>query len=130
MRPAAISVAALLLLLGGHAFAGASALGQQAIDAKKAAEGWIARADSVRTVAETVLDGAVKKGAEEHPVAKDNVLDARHWLEEGAKALDGARTAYEAEDYEKSGNLGNMAWQYYVKAGTAAVLAARLVGGG
>ncbi len=36
----------------------------------------------------------------------------------------------ESEDYETASTFANMTWQYYVKAGTAAVLAARLVGGG
>ena len=35
-----------------------------------------------------------------------------------------------AEDYKRAANMGNMAWQYYVKAGTAAVLASKIATGG
>lgn len=118
-----------LLLLSGRALLGAPAQ-QQQVDAKAGAEKWIAQADSTRALVEGVLKSAVEAGAEQHAVAKDNVIDARHWLAEGAKALKAAREAMEAEDYEGAGKQGNMAWQYYVKAGTAAVLASRLVGGG
>lgn len=128
MKKLAFPVAALLLL-AGRALVGAPQQ-QEAQDPKAKAESWIAKADSVRTLVEGVLASAVEAGAEEHPVAKDQVLDARHWMGEGEKALESARKAMEAEDYTKAGNSGNMAWQYYVKAGTAAVLASKLVSGG
>ncbi len=63
-------------------------------------------------------------------MAKDQVKDAQRWADEGEKTLAAAKEAYDAEDYVKAGNMGNMAWQYYVKSGTAAVLAAKLVSGG
>ena len=72
----------------------------------------------------------MEAGAEEHAVAKDQIKDAQHWMGEAAKALAGAKEAQAAEDWVKAGNMGNMAWQYYVKAGTAAVLAAKLASGG
>ncbi len=128
MKKLALPVAALLLL-AGRALVGAPQQ-QEAQDTKAKAESWIAKADSVRTLVEGVLAGAVEAGAEEHAVAKDQVMDARHWMGEGAKALESARKALEAEDYAKAANTGNMAWQYYVKAGTAAVLASKLVSGG
>ncbi len=128
MKKLALPVAALLLL-AGRALVGAPQQ-QEAQDPKAKAESWIAKADSVRTLVEGVLASAVEAGAEEHAVAKDQVIDARHWMGEGAKALESARKAMEAEDYTKAANTGNMAWQYYVKAGTAAVLASKLVSGG
>lgn len=127
MKMLALPVAALLLL-GGRALIGAPQQ-QQAEDPKAKAESWIARADSTRALVEGVLASAVEAGAEQHAVAKDQVVDARHWIGEGAKALESARKAMEAEDYTKAANTGNMAWQYYVKAGTAAVLASKLVSG-
>lgn len=128
MKKLALPVAALLLL-GGRALIG-SPQQQEVEDAKAKAESWIAKADSVRTLVEGVLASAVEAGAEEHAVAKDQVMDARQWMGEGGKALESARKAMEAEDYTKAANIGNMAWQYYVKAGTAAVLASKLVSGG
>lgn len=122
-----IAVAALSLL-SGRALAGVPA--QDPDDDKAKAENWIAQADSTKALVEGVLASAIEAGAEEHPVAKDQVIDARHWLDEGASALATAREALEAEDYERAANAGNLAWQYYVKAGTSAVLAAKLVGGG
>ncbi|HSG82198.1 MAG TPA: hypothetical protein VLC48_08115 [Gemmatimonadota bacterium] len=119
---------AVLLLLSGRALVGVPA--QQQEDPKTKAEGWIAQADSVKALVETVLAGAVEAGAAEHAVAKDQVNDARRWTAEGEKALLAAKEAYEAADYTGAGNKGNLAWQYYVKAGTAAVLAGKLVSGG
>jgi hypothetical protein len=119
---------AAFLSLSGRAHAGTPALQQE--DAKAKAENWITQADSTKALVESVLASAIEAGAEDHAVAKDQVKDAQHWLGEAAKALDTAKEAYAAEDYVKAGNMGNMAWQYYVKAGTAAVLANKLVSGG
>ena len=127
MRKLLLPVAALLLL-SGRAFAGVPALQQE--DAKVKAENWITQADSTKALVESVLASAIEAGAEDHAVAKDQVKDARYWLDEAVKTLAGAKEAYAAEDYVKAGNMGNMAWQYYVKAGTAAVLAAKLASGG
>ncbi len=128
MRRLALPVAALLLL-SGRALSGAPLQGQEQ-DPKAKAEKWIAQADSTRALVDGVLTAAVEAGAETHPVAKDNVVDARLWMGEGDRALKSAREAMEAEDYKKAANIGNMAWQYYVKAGTAAVLASKLMSGG
>jgi hypothetical protein len=119
---------AVLALLGGRALMGAPPIQQE--DAKTKAASWIANADSTKALVEGVLAAAVEAGAETHEVAKDNVTDARRWMTEGDKSLKAAKEAFEAEDYVKAGNVGNMAWQYYVKAGTAAVLANKLVSGG
>jgi hypothetical protein len=116
------------LLLSGLAFAGVPALQQE--DAKAKAENWIMQADSTKALVESVLASAMEAGAENHAVAKDQIKDAQHWMGEAAKTLAGAKEAYAADDYVKAGNMGNMAWQYYVKAGTAAVLAAKLASGG
>lgn len=129
MRKLVFPIAALLLLSTGRVLPGAPASGQGE-DAKADAESWIAKADSVRGLVDGVLAQAVEAGAEEHAVAKDNVVDARRWMAEGAKALEAAKAALEAEEFQTAARQGNMAWQYYVKAGTAAVLASRLVGGG
>lgn len=102
----------------------------QQVDAKASAENWIAQADSTKALVEGVLASAVEAGAEDHAVAKDQVNDARRWLGEAERALDAAKQAMGAEDYQRAANMGNMAWQYYVKAGTAAVLASKLVSGG
>lgn len=126
MRKIVLPVAALLLL-SGRVFADAPALQQE--DPKAKAAKWIAQADSTRELVESVLAGAIEAGAEDHAVAKDQVKDAQHWMGEAAKALASAKESFAAEDYVKAGNLGNMAWQYYVKAGTAAVLANKLVSG-
>jgi hypothetical protein len=117
------------LLLSGRALAGVPAQ-QQEQDPKAKAEKWIAQADSVKALVESVIASAIEGGAEEHAVAKDQLTDAQRWSAEGVKTLDAAKEAYEAGDYTKAGNMGNMAWQYYVKAGTAAVLAVKLVSGG
>jgi hypothetical protein len=127
MRKLALPIAALLLL-SGRALVGVPA--QQQEDAKTKAENWIMNADSTKALVESVLAGAIEAGAAEHAVAKDQVKDAEHWMDEAAKALASAKEALAAEDYTKAGNFGNMAWQYYVKAGTAAVLASKLVSGG
>ncbi len=127
MRKLVLPVAALLLL-SGRAFPGVPA--QQQEDAKAKAHNWIVQADSTQALVESVLSGAIEAGAEDHAVAKDQVKDAQYWMAEAAKALDGAKQAYAAEDFVKAGNMGNMAWQYYVKAGTAAVLATKLASGG
>lgn len=123
---ASILILSALLLSGGPAVAGPAL--QQQEDARAEAESWMARADSVRGVVEAVLASAVEAGAEEHAVAKDNVADARHWVDEAETAMKRAEEAYGAEDYSRASTFGNLAWQYYVKAGTAAVLAARLAG--
>ena len=120
--------AAALLLLSGRALAGVPALQQE--DAKAKAENWIAQADSTRALVESVLAGAVEAGAEQHAVAKDAVADARLWLAEAEKNLKAAKEAFAEEDYAKAGTSGNMAWQYYVKAGSAAVRASKLASGG
>jgi hypothetical protein len=112
---------AALTLLSGRALVGVPAQDQD--DDKAKAENWIAQADSTKALVEGVLAGAVEAGAEEHPAASGQVTDARHWLGEGARAL-------AAEDYVRAANMGNMAFQYYVKAGTSAVLAAKLATGG
>jgi len=133
MRTFALGLAiAALLPLSGRAFKGAPVLrGQEkAEDHQAKAQEWIAKADSTRALVDGVLKGAVEAGAEEHAVAKDNVADARRWMSEGDKRLEAAKAAMEEQSYEAAEKDGNMAWQYYVKAGTAAVLAARLVGGG
>ena len=122
-------VIATLLPLSGRAVLGAPDGAQEKDPQTKAAE-WVARADSVRATVAGVLAQAVEAGAEEHAVAGDNVADARRWLAEGDKALESAKAAMEEEAYEKAAAEGNMAWQLYVKAGSAAVRAARLVGGG
>ncbi|NIN73466.1 MAG: hypothetical protein GTO46_16390 [Gemmatimonadetes bacterium] len=122
-----IAVAALTLL-SGRALVGVPAQDQDEDKAK--AENWIAQADSTKALVEGVLASAIEAGAEEHPVASGQVADAQSWLGEGARALATAKEALAAEDYERAANVGNMAWQYYVKAGTAAVLAAKLVSGG
>ncbi len=127
MRKFVIPIAALLLL-SGRALVGVPA--QQQDEAKTKADAWLARSDSVKGVVETVLASAVEAGAEEHAVAAGFVTDARHWLEEGDKQLAAAREAYEAGDFATASDKGNMAWQYYVKAGTGAVRAAKLVSGG
>jgi len=127
MRKLVLPIVALLLL-SGRAFAGVPALQQE--DAKAKAENWIMQADSTKALVESVLASAIEAGAEDHAVAKDQVKDAQHWMGEAAKALAGAKEAQATEDYVKAGNMGNMAWQYYVKAGTAAVLAAKLASGG
>ncbi len=119
---------AVLALLGGRALLGAPPLQQE--DAKAKAASWIAKADSTKALVEGVLAAAVEAGAEQHAVAKDYVTDASRWMTEGDKSLKAAKEAFAAEDYLKAGNLGNMAWQYYVKTGTAAVLANKLVSGG
>ena len=120
---------AALVLLGGHAIAGVPAQQQQ--DEEKAkAENWITQADSTKALVESVLASALEAGAEEHAVAKDQVNDARHWLVEAENALAAAKEAMAAEDYKRAANMGNMAWQYYVKAGTAAVLASKIATGG
>jgi hypothetical protein len=119
---------AALLLLCGRAVAGVPALQQE--DAKVKAENWITQADSTKALVEGVLAAAVDAGAAEHAVAKDQVNDAQRWVAEGEKALTAAKEALAAEDYVKAGNMGNLSWQYYVKAGTAAVLASKLVSGG
>jgi hypothetical protein len=116
------------LLLSGLAFAGVPALQQE--DAKAKAENWIMQADSTKALVESVLASAIEAGAEDHAVAKDQLKDAQHWMGEAAKTLAGAKEAHAAEDWVKAGNMGNMAWQYYVKAGTAAVLAAKLASEG
>ncbi len=128
MRKLALPLA-VLLLLSGHALMGVPAQ-QQEQDPKAKAESWIAQADSVKALVESVIASAIEGGAEEHAVAKDQVKDAQRWADEGEKTLAAAKEAYDAEDYVKAGNMGNMAWQYYVKSGTAAVLAAKLVSGG
>ncbi|UCC71964.1 MAG: hypothetical protein JSV86_16595 [Gemmatimonadota bacterium] len=122
-----IAVAALTLL-SGHAIVGVAAQDQDEDTAK--AENWIAQADSTKALVEGVLVSAAQAGAEQHPVAKDQFTDARRWLAEGDQALAAAKEAMAVEDFEKAANMGNMAWQYYVKAGTAAVLAAKLAAGG
>ena len=120
---------AALALLGGHAIAGVPAQQQQ--DEEKAkAENWITQADSTKALVESVLASALEAGAEEHAVAKDQVNDARHWLVEAERSLAAAKEAMAAEDYKRAANMGNMAWQYYVKAGTAAVLASKIATGG
>lgn len=128
MRKLALPLAALLLL-SGRALAGVPAQ-QQEQDPKAKAESWIAQADSVKVLVDGVIASAVEAGAEEHAVAKDQLTDAQRWSAEGVKALHEAKQAYEAGDYTKAGNMGNMSWQYYVKAGTAAVLAAKIASGG
>lgn len=129
MRKLAVPVA-MLLLWSGRALVGEPALQQAEDDPKAQAESWISQADATKAIVDGVLKAAVDAGAEQHAVAKDNVADCRHWMEEAAKARQAAQEAWDAEDYEKASTQGNMAWQYYVKAGTAAVLAARLVGAG
>lgn len=128
MKRALVFAVAAFLFLSGRALAGSPALQQE--DAKAKAENWITQADSTKALVESVLASAIEAGAEDHAVAKDQVKDAQHWLGEAAKALATAKEAYAADDYVKAGNMGNMAWQYYVKAGTAAVLANKLVSGG
>ncbi len=120
---------AVFLLASGYAVAGVPAW-QQAEDTKVQAENWMAEADSTEALVAGVLKSALDAGAEEHAVAKDNVVDARHWMDEGVKAREAAQQAWDAGDYAKASSMGNMAWQYYVKAGTAAVLAARIASGG
>lgn len=127
MRKLVLPVVALLLL-SGRALAGVPA--QQQEDAKAKAENWIMQADSTEALVAGVLSAAIEAGAEEHAVASDHVVDAQHWMDEAEKALTAAKEAYAAEDYTKAGNMGNMAWQYYVKAGSAAVRASKLVSGG
>ncbi|MGD2216917.1 MAG: hypothetical protein PVJ64_09175 [Gemmatimonadales bacterium] len=117
-----------LTLLSGRALVGVPAQDQD--EDKTKAENWIAQADSTKALVEGVLASAIEAGAAEHPVASGQATDARHWLDEGATALATAKEALAAEDYERAANAGNMAWQYYVKAGTSAVLAAKLVSGG
>lgn len=129
LRALVAPVGIIVLATVGHAVVGVPSARQEK-DPKAEVTRWIGEADSTRALVETVLAGALEKGAEEHPVAKDNVVDARHWMAEGEKALKAANEALAAEDYEKAARHGNMAWQYYVKAGTAAVLADRLAGGG
>jgi hypothetical protein len=119
---------AVLALLGGRALLGAPPMQQE--DAKAKAANWIEKADSTKALVDGVLAAAVEAGAEQHAVAKDYVTDASRWMTEGDKSLKAAKEAFAAEDYLKAGNLGNMAWQYYVKTGTAAVLANKLVSGG
>jgi hypothetical protein len=123
-----LSVAALAVL-GGLAATGVPAQQEQDEDKAKA-ENWITQADSTKALVESVLASAVEAGAEEHAVAKDQVNDARHWLGEAERALAAAKEAMAAEDYQRAANMGNMAWQYYVKAGTAAVLASKIATGG
>jgi hypothetical protein len=119
---------AVLALLGGRALLGAPPIQQE--DAKAKAASWIAKGDSTKALVDGVLAAAVEAGAEKHAVAKDYVTDASRWMTEGDKSLKAAKEAFAAEDYVKAGNVGNMAWQYYVKSGTAAVLANKLVSGG
>ena len=128
MRKLAFPLVALLLL-SGRALAGVPDQ-QQEQDPKAKAENWIMQADSTRALVDGVLASALEGGAEEHAVAKDQVKDARYYMGEGDKALAAAKEALEADDYTRAANMGNAAWQYYVKVGTAAVLAARLVSGG
>jgi hypothetical protein len=129
MRTKKLIIAVVALtLLSGRALVGVPAQDQDEDKAK--AEKWIAQADSTKALVESVLASAIEAGAEEHPVASGQVVDARHWLGEGARALATAKEALAAEDYVRAANVGNMAWQYYVKAGTAAVLAVKLASGG
>lgn len=121
-------VGIVVLATVGHADIGVPSARQEK-DPQAEAARWIG-ADSTRALVETVLAGALEQGAEEHPVAKDNVVDARHWMAEGEKALKAANDAMTEEEYETAARHGNMAWQYYVKAGSAAVRADRLAGGG
>lgn len=129
LRALVVPIGIIVLATVGHAIVGVPSAGQEK-DPQTEAAGWISKADSVQALVQTVLAGAIEKGAEEHPVAKDNVVDARRWMAEGEKALKAAKEAMAAEDYEKANRQGNMAWQYYVKAGSAAVRADRLAGGG
>ncbi len=129
MKTLKVPIAVLLLAVAGRALTGAPARQQEA-DLKAKAQKWIAQADSAKVLVEGVLADAVKAGAEKHAVAKDNVVDARYWLGEAGKALKSAKEAYEAGDFKKAATMGNMAWQYYVKAGSAAVRASKLAGGG
>lgn len=129
MKRFVTSIAALLILWGGYAHAGVPTA-QQAEDAKAKAESWMTQADSTKAVVDGVLASAVEAGAEDHPVASGSVADARLWMDQAAKARATADEAYEAEDFDKAATMYNMVWQYYVKAGTAAVLAARLASGG
>ena len=122
-------VIAALLPLSGRAFEGAPLRAQEKDPQAKAAD-WIAKADSTRVTVNGVLTQAVDAGAAEHAIAGDNVADARRWLAQGDTVLAEAKSAMEEEDYETAANQGNMAWQLFVKAGSAAVRAARLVGGG
>ena len=129
MKNLALSIAALLILWGGYAHAGVPTV-QQGEDARAKAESWLEKADSTQAVVEGVLSSAVEAGAEEHPVASGNVADARMWMEQAEQARATAKEAYDAGNFDKAATQYNMVWQYYVKAGTAAVLAARLASGG
>ena len=129
MKKLTLSIAALLILWGGYARAGVPTV-QQDADAQATADSGLEKADSTRAVVEGVLTSAVEAGAEEHPVASGSLADARMWIEQAEKARGTAAEAYEAEDFDKAATMYNMVWQYYVKAGTAAVLAARLASGG
>lgn len=128
MRKITTSLVAVMLW-SGYALAGVPTP-QQAEDQKVQAASWMAKSDSVAAIVDAVIGAAVEAGAEQHAVAKDQVNDCKHWQGEAVKSRETAQEAFDAGDYEKASAMGNMAWQYYVKAGTAAVLAARLMGVG
>lgn len=114
-------------LAGGSVFAEDQAIGRQ--DYEKLVKEGFANADGTRKIVAKVLANLDKEmeAADGSDMLQDEVKDAKYWNKRANKLLDQCKKQMNAKKYDKALVLDvNQAWQYYLKAGSAAVRASMM----
>jgi hypothetical protein len=107
------------------------ALGLAAAEAepKEQALSWQKKARDTRAQVVAVAQEIEEIGVEGNAAASGQFEDAKRWLQKGDDTLAQADAKMEAEDFQPASYDYNMAWQYYVKAATAGLLAKGMLTG-
>jgi hypothetical protein len=98
-------------------------------DPKEQALSWQKQARDTRAQVVAVAQEIEEIGVGDNAAASGQFEDAKRWLQKGDETLAQADAKMEAETYQTASYDYNMAWQYYVRAATAGLLAKGMLTG-